>query len=85
MALHNPASQHVEVGVRGAPDEAITTVVDTARHQSARERAMAVHTSQVSPYDGLPQDLRLAFLTAERLQRVIPPWPGGPRETDVLP
>ena len=45
---------------------------------------MAAHVSQVSPFEGLPPDLRMEFLTAERLQRVIPAWTGGPREHDVF-
>lgn len=85
VARANPRSQHLDADVPGTPDEAITTVIDTARHLPARERAMAAHASQVSPYAGLPDDLRRDFLTADRLRRVQPPWPGGPREQDVFP
>jgi hypothetical protein len=46
---------------------------------------MAAHASQVSPYEGLPTDLRLDFLTAERLQRIVPAWTGGDRERDIFP
>ncbi|MGB8382491.1 MAG: PIG-L family deacetylase [Dermatophilaceae bacterium] len=84
MAQHNPSSEHLEAQVGGTPEELITTVIDTARHLPARERAMAAHVSQVSPFEGLPPDLRMEFLTAERLQRVIPAWTGGPREHDVF-
>lgn len=85
VARANPASQHLDAEVPGTPEELITTVVDTARHLPQRERAIAAHASQVSPYEGLPADLRLAFLTAERLLRVVPEWTGGPREADVWP
>ncbi|SCF09004.1 mycothiol S-conjugate amidase [Micromonospora viridifaciens] len=84
IAREHPTSQHLEADVPGTPEELITTVVDTGRHLAERERAIAAHASQVSPYDGLPADLRLAFLTAERLRRVVPAWNGGDRERDIL-
>jgi LmbE family N-acetylglucosaminyl deacetylase len=85
VARDNPASQHLDANVPGTPPELITTVVDTARHLPERERAIAAHASQVSPYEGLPADLRLAFLNAEHLIRVVPEWAGGERETDIWP
>jgi N-acetyl-1-D-myo-inositol-2-amino-2-deoxy-alpha-D-glucopyranoside deacetylase len=60
------------------------SVIRSTASASMREQAIAAHASQVSPYVGLPEDLRLAFLTADRLQRVSPPWPGGARETDIF-
>lgn len=72
---------HLRADVPGTPDELVTTVLDTAPHLARRERAMALHASQRSPYDGLPGDLRRAFLTTERLRRVRPEWTGGPLET----
>ncbi len=49
----------------------------------ARDRAIAVHSSQTSPYDGLPDDLRRAFLGRDHLKRVRPAWTGGPLETEL--
>ena len=37
-----------------------------------RNAAIALHASQRSPYDGLPEDLRRDFLTTEHLQKVRP-------------
>jgi LmbE family N-acetylglucosaminyl deacetylase len=84
VARENPTSPYVEADVPGTPEELITTVVDTRLHLATRKRAIAVHASQVSPYEGLPADLRHAFLTAEHLRRIEPVWAGGDRERDVL-
>ncbi|MFU8871721.1 PIG-L deacetylase family protein [Micromonospora sp. SL4-19] len=84
LAREHPASQHLEADVPGTPEELITTVVDTRRYLAEREQAIAAHASQISPYDGLPADLRLAFLTTEHLRRVVPAWNGGDRERDVF-
>ena len=75
----------VDATAFGTPDDEVTTVLDAAEHLPARERAIALHTSQTSPYDGLPADLYRAFLTDVHLRRVRPAWPGGPRETHLLP
>ncbi|GIJ71463.1 PIG-L deacetylase family protein [Virgisporangium ochraceum] len=84
VARENPGSPYARADVPGTPDELITTVVDTGAHLAARERAIAVHASQVSPYEGLPADLRHAFLATDHLRRIEPPWTGGERERDVL-
>jgi LmbE family N-acetylglucosaminyl deacetylase len=65
----------------GRPDEDITTVLDATAVLELRRRAIALHASQHSPYDDLPDDLAEAFLTRDRLVRVAPPWSGGPIET----
>jgi len=64
MRAQRPDMEHLDAdtAAMGTPDEEITTVIDAAEHLPARERAMAVHASQTSPYDGLPEDLRRAFL-----------------------
>ncbi len=85
MAREHPTSQHLDADVPGTPEDLITTVVETGRHLAERERAIAAHASQVSPYEGLPTDLRLAFLTTEHLRRVVPAWTGGNRERDIFP
>jgi LmbE family N-acetylglucosaminyl deacetylase len=56
----------------GTPDEDLTHVVDAGDVLPRRERAMAAHASQASPYAGLPTDLRDAFLGAVHL-RLVPP------------
>lgn len=68
----------------GTPDPLVTTVLDSADLLPQREKAIAAHSSQVSPYDGLPADLYRDFLTVDRLQRVVPPWSGGKRETSLF-
>jgi LmbE family N-acetylglucosaminyl deacetylase len=84
MASTDPSWEHLRLGSIGTPDEEVTTEIDTARHLAARLAAMAEHRSQRSPFDGLPRPLLEAFLTREHLIRVLPPWPGGPRETGLL-
>jgi len=68
----------------GTPDEAITTVVDTRDLLELRWRAMRAHGSQSVPYDHMDAELQSAFLTADHLIRVEPPWTGGPLESDFL-
>ena len=90
MRRERPEMEHLDADVAalGTPDEDITTVLAAAEHLPARERAMAVHASQTSPYEGLPDDLRRAFLADVHLRRVHPvpdPNPdGGKRETSLL-
>lgn len=79
LIAEQPDSEHLGLGDLGTPEDQITTVVDTAGVLELRERAMALHRSQTSPYEVMPPDLRHDFLTAERLTRVRPPW----TDTDV--
>jgi len=79
-----PDSEHLGLGDLGTPADRITTVIDTTDVLDRREAAMALHRSQTSPYEVMPDDLRRDFLTAERLQRVRPPWPGGDRGTSIF-
>ena len=85
MRSERPDIGHLdpEVAAIGTPDDRLTTVIGAAGHLAARERAIAVHRSQTSPFEGLPPDLRTAFLDTVHLQRVVPPWEGGPVETDL--
>ena len=82
-----PDRRHLDpdVAAIGTPDEDITTVLDTSAHLATRWAAIRVHASQVSPYEGLPPDLQEAFLAADRLRRVVPPWAGGPPEDSLFP
>jgi len=86
MSRENPdAFEHLKLGIPGTPDENVTTVIDTATYLPMRDRAIAAHATQTSPFDALPDELRRKFLSKEHLQRIRPPWTGGPIETDVLP
>ena len=59
----------------GRADADITDVVDVRDVLDRREAAMAEHRSQTSPYDGLSEELRRAFLTADHFARL--PGPGA--------
>jgi LmbE family N-acetylglucosaminyl deacetylase len=77
------ASAYVDLPEIGTPDEQITTVVDTSEHYQQRQAAIRLHASQASPFEGLPEELRRAFLATDHLVRVNPPWTGGELERDV--
>lgn len=66
-----PDSEHIDLDRSGLGrcDEDTTTLLDTRRVLGRRERAIAAHASQVSPFEGMPKDLRSAFLTTDRLMR----------------
>lgn len=70
----DPSSPYldVEAAALGTPDERITTAIDTSRFLEHRWQAIALHASQRSPYDDLPDDLAGAFLTAEHLMQLRP-------------
>jgi LmbE family N-acetylglucosaminyl deacetylase len=70
MAEVRPDLAHLRGADLGTPDNEVTLTIDTEQHHEARERAMAVHASQTSPYEGLPTGLRRAFLTREHLVQV---------------
>jgi LmbE family N-acetylglucosaminyl deacetylase len=86
MAAHRPDVEHLDADVAGlgTPDELLTTAIDARVHREAREKAMALHASQTSPYDGLPGELRDDFLDTVHARRVAPAWAGGPRETSLV-
>lgn len=84
LVEQHPDSEHLGLGELGAPEDQITTVVDTTRYLALREQAIALHRSQTSPYEVMPTELRREFLTAERLRRVHPEWNGGPIETEIF-
>lgn len=83
QAGNDKASAYVELPEIGTPDEQVTTVVDAAAHYPARVAAIALHASQPSPYDGLPEDLRRAFLGTDHLVRVRPAATGTEHETTL--
>lgn len=80
---HNTGTVYAEVpdDEFGFPDEQITTTIDVTDLIPLRWQAIALHRSQSSPYDGLPDELANAFLGTDRLARARPPWTGGPLET----
>ena len=86
MKAARPDMEHLDADLAalGTPDEEITTVVDVAEHLPVRERAIALHASQTSPFEGLPDDLRRAFLATDHLRRLVPAWPGGAPERRLL-
>lgn len=86
LADLRPDSAHLELDhdAPGRPDSHITTVLDVAHLRATRERAIAMHRSQTSPYEGMPEDLRAAFLETDRLVRLQPPWPGGAVERGLF-
>lgn len=70
MAQTRPdLSVYLENADLGTPDTEIAFVLDTTAHLADRERAIALHASQTSPFEGLPDDLRRDFLTREHLIR----------------
>ncbi len=77
------AAAYTQLPDIGTPDDQITTVLDTQAHLGAREAAIALHRSQSSPFDGLPDGLRRAFLGHEHLIRVNPAWAGGSIEHEL--
>jgi LmbE family N-acetylglucosaminyl deacetylase len=72
MAPSGGAEAYRALGELGTPDDEITRELDASAVLERRERAMAAHVSQASPYDGLPEELRRDFLGAVRLQLVQP-------------
>ena len=70
MATVQPDLAYLTQTDLGTPDEQITVVLDTGAFLEARSRAIAAHASQTSPFEGLPDDLRRAFLGREYLLAV---------------
>jgi LmbE family N-acetylglucosaminyl deacetylase len=67
MTERDPGSSYLALGELGTPDEAIDLVLDTSDFYEQRERAIALHRSQTSPFEPLPADLRREWLTTEHL------------------
>ena len=67
MTELDPGSNYLALGELGTPDEEIDLVLDTSEFYERREQAIALHRSQTSPFEGLPQDLRREWLTTEHL------------------
>jgi hypothetical protein len=67
LTEQDPGSSYLALGELGTADEDVSTRIDSTEHLAAREAAIALHRSQTSPFEGLPPDLRRAFLTTEYL------------------
>ena len=69
-----PETEHLDLERTGLgrPAEHITTVIDTSDVVGLREQAIAAHASQVSPFAGMPDDLRADFLRTDYLVRSRP-------------
>jgi len=62
----------LDAATLGRDDADITHVLDTAAVLDRRKAAIAEHRSQTSPFDGLSDDLRRAFLATDHLAEVPP-------------
>jgi N-acetyl-1-D-myo-inositol-2-amino-2-deoxy-alpha-D-glucopyranoside deacetylase len=82
MRTTGPGREHLTIDddALGRPDHELTEV-DTSSVLATRERAIACHLSQGSPFDGLPSELRHHFLTTDYIVEISPerstPDPGG--------
>ncbi len=84
LAGSDPDSPYLALGELGTDETSMTDRIDTTPYLARRLAANDVHASQHSPYDGLPDDLRDAFLTREnmilRRPRVVSPESLRPRD-----
>lgn len=69
MRAEAPDREHLALDQIGRPDDELVAV-DTSAVLSVRERAIACHLSQTSPFDGLPTDLRRRFLTTDHVVEI---------------
>ena len=67
MTERDPGSSYLALGELGTPDDQVDLVLDTDEFYERRERAIALHRSQTSPFEPLPADLRREWLTTEHL------------------
>jgi LmbE family N-acetylglucosaminyl deacetylase len=68
----------------GRRDDEITTVVDVAHVMDTRRAAVAEHRTQLSPFTGLSPELEHRILASDFFLRAVPPWTGGPTESDLF-
>jgi hypothetical protein len=73
MRRHEPDREHLSIDDEqlGRPDDELT-VIDTSDVLAVRERAIACHLSQASPFDSLSPALRRRFLTLDHIVEVAP-------------
>jgi LmbE family N-acetylglucosaminyl deacetylase len=88
LARVNPDAGHLALDLDaegiGRPDSDVTTVLDVTPFRAVRERAMAQHATQKPPFADMPAAMQDAFLHADRLVRVQPPWTGGEPERTLV-
>lgn len=74
LAQQRPDSEHLDLDRAGLgrPVEDITVRIDVSAVREVRERGIAAHASQQSPYDQMPAELRDEFLMTDRLVRLQP-------------
>jgi LmbE family N-acetylglucosaminyl deacetylase len=72
MRAMNPESVYLDGdgASLGRPDEEFTEVVDVTAELGVRERAIAAHRSQASPFLAISPELRRALLTTDHLVRL---------------
>lgn len=70
MSQEHSDSVYLALGELGTPDEEITHIIDTSEFWQQRWAAIDAHRSQISPFEGLPDDLARAFLCREHLSIV---------------
>ena len=82
LALVRPDTEHLAEPEPppGRPMEEVTTILDSRPYMELRARASAAHASQTSPFEGMPPELRDAFIGTDHLVRIQPPWTGGETE-----
>jgi LmbE family N-acetylglucosaminyl deacetylase len=68
----------------GCADEDITTIVDVSAVADQRRAAVAEHRTQFSVFTGLPPELEQEILARDYFIRIVPPWEGGPVETNLF-
>jgi LmbE family N-acetylglucosaminyl deacetylase len=76
MRSHEPDRAHLAISddQLGRPDDELTPI-DTSEVLPIRERAIACHLSQASPFDQLPPLLRHRFLTVDHVVDATPSAP----------
>jgi N-acetyl-1-D-myo-inositol-2-amino-2-deoxy-alpha-D-glucopyranoside deacetylase len=76
MRTAGPDREHLTIGddALGRPDHELIEI-DTSVVLATRERAIACHLSQSSPFEGLPPALRHRFLTTDYIVEIAPANP----------
>ena len=69
MRTEAPDREYLALDQIGRPDDELVAV-DTSSVLTIRERAIACHLSQTSPFDDLPTDLRRRFLTIDHIAEI---------------
>jgi LmbE family N-acetylglucosaminyl deacetylase len=83
MKVQGLLEEYVDLELGRADDE-ITTIVDVTHVMETRRAAIAEHRTQMSPFTGVPPELERRILSRDFFVRAVPPWDGGPTETDLF-